>query len=107
MDFSARWISAQPAELAKISIIIGISMVLSERLHDRDEPTHKDVAQALAIAAIPIVLILLQPDMGTVMIISASVVTMIAVSGAPSRWVVGLLRRTTWWICCNKSWSGQ
>ncbi|MEK6648055.1 MAG: rod shape-determining protein RodA [Actinomycetota bacterium] len=91
------WISlpggfqVQPAELAKISIIIGISMVLSERLHDRDEPTHKDVAQALAIAAIPIVLILLQPDMGTVMIISASVVTMIAVSGAPSRWVVGLL----------------
>ena len=29
--------------------------------------------------------------MGTVLIISASVVTIIAVSGAPSRWVVGLL----------------
>lgn len=81
----------QPAELAKISIIVGISMVLSERVHDRDEPTHKDVAQALAIAAIPIMLILLQPDMGTVFIISASVVTIVAVSGAPSRWVVGLV----------------
>lgn len=81
----------QPAELAKISIIVGISMVLSERVHDREEPSHKDVAQALAIAAIPIVLILLQPDMGTVFIISASVVTIVAVSGAPSRWVVGLL----------------
>lgn len=81
----------QPAELAKISIIVGISMVLSERVHDREEPTHKDVARALAIAALPIVLILLQPDMGTVIIISASVVTIVAVSGAPSRWVVGLL----------------
>ena len=81
----------QPAELAKISIIVGISMVLSERVHDREEPTHKDVARALAIAAIPILLILLQPDMGTVIIISASVVTIVAVSGAPSRWVVGLL----------------
>lgn len=81
----------QPAELAKISIIVGISMVLSERVHDREEPTHKDVARALAIAALPILLILLQPDMGTVIIISASVVTIVAVSGAPSRWVVGLL----------------
>ncbi|HEX7405066.1 MAG TPA: rod shape-determining protein RodA [Candidatus Nanopelagicaceae bacterium] len=81
----------QPVELAKISIIVGMSMVLSERLHDREEPTHRDVLQALAIAAIPILLILLQPDMGTVFIISASVVMIIAASGAPSRWIVGLL----------------
>ena len=81
----------QPVELAKISIIVGMSMVLSERLHDGEEPTHRDVIQALAIAAIPIFLILLQPDMGTVLIISASVVMIIAASGAPSRWVVGLL----------------
>ena len=81
----------QPAEIAKISIIIGLSMLLSERLHDRDQPSSRDVLQGLLIAAIPIVLILVQPDMGTVLIISASVVTIIAVSGAPSRWVVGLL----------------
>ena len=81
----------QPVELAKISIIVGMSLLLSERLHQGDEPTHKDVLIALLIAAIPILLILLQPDMGTVMIIGASVVMIIAVSGAPSRWVVGLL----------------
>jgi rod shape determining protein RodA len=81
----------QPAEIAKISIIIGISMLLSERTHTSDEPSNTDVLKALAIAALPILLILLQPDMGTVFIISASVVTIIAVSGAPTRWVVGLL----------------
>ena len=81
----------QPAELAKISIIVGISMLLSERKHDSDEPDTKDVLRALVIAAIPILLILLQPDMGTVFIISASVVAIIGTSGAPTKWVVGLL----------------
>ena len=46
---------------------------------------------SLAVAAIPILLIIAQPDLGTVLIIAASVVTMIAVSGARSRWVIGLL----------------
>ena len=81
----------QPAEIAKISIIIGIAMLLSERTHNSDEPTNQDIVKALGVAAIPILLILAQPDMGTVFIISASVVTMLAVSGAPSRWVIGLI----------------
>jgi rod shape determining protein RodA len=81
----------QPAELAKISIIVGMSMILSERNQDSDSPSHTEVMQALLIAAIPILLILAQPDMGTVFIISIAVVTIIAVSGAPMRWVVGLI----------------
>ena len=81
----------QPAELAKISIIVGISMLLSERKHDSDEPDTKDVLRALVVAAVPILLILMQPDMGTVLIISASVVAIIGTSGAPTKWVVGLL----------------
>jgi rod shape determining protein RodA len=81
----------QPAELAKISIIVGMSMILSERTHDTDAVQHSDVMQALVIAAIPILLIAAQPDMGTIFIISIAVVTIIAVSGAPMRWVVGLI----------------
>ena len=81
----------QPAELAKISIIVGMSMILSERNSDSNDPRDRDVLQSLVIAAIPILLILAQPDMGTVFIISISVVTMIAVSGAKMRWVAGLI----------------
>ena len=81
----------QPAELAKISIIVGMSMILSERTHDSNEPTSRDVFQALIVAGIPVLFILLQPDMGTVFIISAAVVTIIAISGASTRWVVALL----------------
>ena len=81
----------QPAELAKISIIVGMAMVLAERKDLRGDPTDSDVAKSLLVAAIPVGLILLQPDLGTVIIISAAVVAMIGASGAPIRWVVGLL----------------
>ena len=81
----------QPAELAKIAIIVGISMILSDRDQTDKDPTDLDVIKALAIAAVPILLIVAQPDLGTVLIISAAVVAMIGASGAPARWVVGLL----------------
>ena len=81
----------QPAELAKISIIVGMSVILSERGQDSHQINNRDVLQALVVAGIPVLLILRQPDMGTVFIISAAVVTIIAVSGASSRWVVALL----------------
>jgi rod shape determining protein RodA len=94
---SNAWISLpggfqlQPAELAKIAIIIGIAMVLSDRDQTQNDPTDLDVVKALAIAAIPVFLIVLQPDLGTILIISAAVVAMIGVSGARPTWVVGLL----------------
>jgi rod shape determining protein RodA len=81
----------QPAELAKIAIIVGISMILADKRDADANPTDQDVLKALAIAAVPIILILLQPDLGTVVIISAAVVAIIGTSGAPTRWVVGLL----------------
>jgi rod shape determining protein RodA len=94
---SSAWISLpggfqlQPAELAKIAIIVGIAMVLSDRDQTQDDPSDLDVVKALAIAAIPVLLIVLQPDLGTILIISAAVVAMIGVSGARPIWVVGLL----------------
>jgi rod shape determining protein RodA len=94
---SSAWISLpggfqlQPAELAKIAIIVGIAMVLSDRDQTQDDPSDLDVVKALVIAAIPVLLIVLQPDLGTVLIISAAVVAMIGVSGARPIWVVGLL----------------
>jgi rod shape determining protein RodA len=81
----------QPAELAKISVIVGMAMILSEGRDRDDNPSHMDVVKALAVAIVPMLLIILQPDLGEVLIISAAVIGIIAVSGAPSRWVVGLL----------------
>ncbi len=81
----------QPAELAKIAIIVGCSMILAEKRDANANPADIDVVKALAISAIPLLLIFLQPDVGTIAIISASLLAIIATSGAPSRWVIGLL----------------
>jgi len=81
----------QPAELAKISIIVGMALILAERIAGENEPTDRQVLQSLGVAAVPVALIVAQPDLGTVLIISACVITMIAVSGARLRWVIGLL----------------
>ena len=81
----------QPAELAKIAIIVGIAMILADRDNAHEDPTDLDVLKALAIAAVPVLLIVAQPDLGTVLIISAAILAMISASGAPSRWVIGLL----------------
>jgi rod shape determining protein RodA len=81
----------QPAELAKIAIIVGIAMIMADRENAHDDPSDLDVLKALAISAVPVLLIIAQPDLGTVLIISAAILAMIAASGAPSRWVIGLL----------------
>lgn len=81
----------QPAELAKLTIIVGMALILAERDAGDRGPSDRQVLLSLAVAAVPILLIVLQPDLGTVLIIAAAVVSMIAISGARLRWVVGLL----------------
>ena len=46
----------QPAELAKISIIVGMALILAERIAGENEPTDRQVLQSLGVAAVPIVL---------------------------------------------------
>jgi rod shape determining protein RodA len=76
---SRAWISLpggfqfQPTELAKIAIIVGIAMILADRDNAHEDPTDLDVLKALAIAAVPVLLIVAQPDLGTVLIISAAI----------------------------------
>ncbi len=81
----------QPGEFAKIIVILAMAMVLSERDVGRDRPSDSDVRQALIWAAGPVALIMLQPDLGTVLIIGTIIVAVVAVSNARSLWVIGLL----------------
>ncbi len=81
----------QPGEFAKIAVILAMAMVLAERDIGRETPPGADVRYALLWAAGPILLIMLQPDLGTVLVIAAVVVAIIAASGAAARWVVGLV----------------
>jgi rod shape determining protein RodA len=83
--------SVQPSELAKVSLVVGMSMLLAEKRDAEDTPRHVDVLLALAVAAVPLTLVMLQPDLGTALVICALVLGLVAVSGAALRWVVGLV----------------
>ncbi|MDQ1625365.1 MAG: rod shape determining protein RodA [Actinomycetota bacterium] len=83
--------SVQPSELAKVALVVGMAMLLSEKRDAEVEPRNTDVVLALTFAAVPLGLVMLQPDLGTALVISALVLGVIAVSGADIRWVVGLV----------------
>ncbi|QHC21083.1 FtsW/RodA/SpoVE family cell cycle protein [Streptomyces sp. GS7] len=85
--------SLQPAEFTKITITLGMAMVLAARVDagDRPRPDHRTVVQALGLAAIPVGVILLMPDLGSVMVLGAIVLGVLVASGCSNRWILGLL----------------
>jgi len=86
-------LSIQPAELAKVGVIVGMALVLAERAEGRlrSHLSHSDLVPALVIAALPAGLILMQPDLGTAMVLTAIVFGIIALAGASKRWLIGLI----------------
>ena len=84
--------SVQPSEFAKLGLIIMLAVVLAGSPAGTGErhPGKIEVLKALALAAIPVGLVILQPDLGTVMVIGVIVVAMILISGASLGWVIGL-----------------
>lgn len=83
--------TVQPAEFVKVSIIVISATLLAEKRDAENQPLHLIVVAALAVAAIPVVLILLQPDLGTVLMILATLFAILAVSGVSRYWLIGLV----------------
>lgn len=84
-------LTIQPSEFAKITVILMMAALLSERRDREEEPSAQDVLLALAVAAIPTAIILVQNDTGTVLILAAVSLSIVAVSGVRTRWLVGLI----------------
>jgi rod shape determining protein RodA len=85
--------SVQPAEFAKLGVVLAMALLLAEKTEARRESgslRDTDVIAALAVAAVPAALIMAQPDLGTMLVLSVTVFGVIAVAGAPRRWLVGL-----------------
>jgi len=85
--------SLQPAEFAKLAVVVGMALLVAERVEGsrRRRVGTVEVIGMLAIAGLPALLILLQPDLGTMLVLSATVFGVLAVSGAPRRWLLGML----------------
>ncbi|GHF69283.1 rod shape-determining protein RodA [Streptomyces griseosporeus] len=85
--------SIQPAEFLKVTIILGMAMMLAARVDAGDKlyPDHRTVAQSLGLAAVPCLILLLMPDLGSMLAMVAIVLGVLLASGASNRWVFGLL----------------
>jgi rod shape determining protein RodA len=84
-------LSIQPSEFAKLAVLIGMALFVAERAEGRGRRQVDLVAIVgmLALAAVPAVLILLQPDLGTVLVLVATVFGALAAAG--SHWRALLL----------------
>jgi rod shape determining protein RodA len=85
--------SIQPAEFLKVTIILAMAMMLAARVDAGDKlyPDHRTVAQSLGLAAVPCLILLLMPDLGSMLAMVAIVLGVLLASGASNRWVFGLL----------------
>ena len=82
-----RWINlgafqAQPSELMKLVLIITLAAYMAER---GGELTARDVVVTMALLLVPAVLIFLQPDLGTMMVLVAITGAVLLIGGARIR----------------------
>ncbi|WP_406673437.1 FtsW/RodA/SpoVE family cell cycle protein [Nonomuraea sp. N2-4H] len=70
----------QPSEPAKVTLVLMLAVLLAERSRRR-------VPLALAAAGLPLGLIMLQPDLGTAMIMVVTTGGMLVVAGVRWRWL--------------------
>ncbi|MBU3702511.1 MAG: rod shape-determining protein RodA [Acidimicrobiia bacterium] len=85
--FSVGPFQMQPAEFAKIALIGVLAFLLSEY---RGEIDLRRVLTLLGTAAVPMLLILVQPDLGLTLVLVVIMMAMLLVGGLPTRYILGL-----------------
>lgn len=87
---SLKWISIQPSEFAKITFII-VTAYFLEKICTTENKTG-NILWLAAYAAVPVVLVLAQPDMGTALVFIAVFCVMIFVAGLSYKYIgLGIL----------------
>lgn len=88
----------QPSEFMKITLIVAVAALFCARAErraengdERTEPITSDILIALAMLGAPLGLIMLQPDLGSALVLCAAAFGVLLVAGIASRWLVGLL----------------
>jgi rod shape determining protein RodA len=86
--FSIGPIKVQPAEFMKIALVLVLANVL---MYGRDVQSWKGLVLPLALTALPAALIVVQPDMGTTILLVPTVLAMLFAAGARKRHLAILL----------------
>lgn len=85
--FQLGTISIQPAEIAKIAVVLFLASLMSKISREEINKPLK-LLIVLGIAALPIVLIVLQPDYGTAMAYVFAIVVMLYVAGIKKKYII-------------------
>jgi len=91
---STRWFNlagqqVQASEIAKILVIISLARYLADRHNKMDDP--RIFLISLAMTSVPAFLVLIEPDMGTALVFFAVWLGMVAMAGAPAKYIMVLL----------------
>ncbi len=83
----------QPAEFMKLGLIVGMAVLFAERSANRldEKPTTADILIAVVLIAVPLGLIMLQPDLGSAMVLCAAAFGVLLAADVPARWTLGLI----------------
>ncbi|MFT7653574.1 MAG: rod shape determining protein RodA [Limisphaerales bacterium] len=88
---SQRWLDIaglvrfQPSELMKIAVPLAVAWYFHERPLP---PSFKDLCVAIGIVAVPAGLIVMQPDLGTGILVAGAGFAVIVLAGLPWRWML-------------------
>src|SRR5215471_10693883 len=85
-----RWLTVgsftlQPSELAKVGLLLVLARVLGT-----DRPWPRRLAAALALAAVPIALVVIEPDLSTATVLAGLTLVMLVLGRIPLRAIVAL-----------------
>lgn len=88
-----RWIDVgffqlQPSEFMKLSILVVLALVLSEA---KGYPDGRDIARSFMLLAVPVLLIYVQPDLGTLLVLIAIALGVFVVAGTRARILLAIL----------------
>jgi rod shape determining protein RodA len=90
---STRWIDLgfitfQPSEFGKLLFVLALAGFVAERA--RSATDVRTTLRALGLAAVPVLLVFLQPDLGTALVYAAALAAMLFVCGTPWRQLAAL-----------------
>ncbi|CAM2947406.1 MULTISPECIES: rod shape-determining protein RodA [Dermacoccus] len=77
--------SVQPAEIAKVALGLALASALADTDQVRGALARRDVRVGLGLAAVPLALIMAQPDLGSALVVTAMAVSAFAVAGLRAR----------------------
>ncbi|NRQ34977.1 rod shape-determining protein RodA [Nonomuraea sp. NN258] len=79
--------AVQPSEFAKVGLLLIIAMLLAQPAEGTDRPRGLDILLALLAAALTVGLVMLQPDLGTAMVLVVITAAGLVIGGVRKRWI--------------------